>query len=418
MSRHLTYRFWLCVIVAGFGLIVGFLIGEVRLLAVALPFLVMLVVSVAEGWWPTVRVLRAHPSTERAVEGDEFTLDIDVFAPRRVHWVEFEVQVPSSIEAVDSLRTVMSISGRREFGIRLRLLQWGVSRPDWLTVVSRDRFGMTEMVQHVLIGTPIRVHPHTERLVRLTPLADPRQITGDHRSVRRGSGTELAEVRPFRRGDPLRAVHARLSARRGEPMVAERHVEEAADLIVYVDALQDIGDGNDSTLSWTVTACMALAHRHLRSMDRVGIVGRSTGVRWLEPSVGRRARHTIVDTLLATTTLPVVGLVQSTDPLPIPRNATVIAVSPLLSSTAIDDLIRLRRRGHGVIAIRPDSLPTGEVSDMARRIFRVENEISRRRLADAGVLVVPWDPATALEPVIRRLSASGGRSTAGRRPGR
>ncbi len=416
MSRHLTYRFWLCVVVAGFGLVGGFVIGEVRVLAAAVPFLVVLVLSLVEGWWPTVRVLRVRPSTERAIEGDEFSLDIDVFAPGRVHWVEFEVQVPSSIEAVDSLRKVMSISGHRAFGVRLRLLQWGVSRPDWLTVVSRDRFGLTEVVQHVLISTPIRVHPHTERLVRLTPLAEPRQITGDHRSLRRGSGTELADVRPFRRGDPLRAVHPRLSARRGEPMVTERHVEEAADMIVYVDALQDIGDGNESTLSWTVTACMALAQRHLRSMDRVGIVGRSTGVRWLEPSVGRRARHTIVDTLLATTTLPVVGLVQSTDPLPIPRNATVIAVSPLLSDTAIDDLIRLRRRGHRVIAIRPDSLPSGDTSELARRIFRVENEISRRRLADAGVLVVPWDPSTALEPVIRRLSTAGERSRAGRRP--
>lgn len=414
MSRHLTYRFWVCLVAVAFGLVLGFLTREVRLLALAVPFLLVLALSLVEGWWPTVRVLRAQPSTERAIEGDVFTLDVEVVAPRAVPWVEFEVQVPASIAPVESLRRVMSISGRREFSVPLRLLQWGVSRPDWLTVVSRDRFGLTETVQHVMIATPIRVHPHTERLVRLAPLAEPRQITGDHRSRRRGSGTELAEVRPFRRGDPLRAVHPRLSARRGEAMVTERHVEEASDVVVYVDALQDIGDGNESTLRWTVTACMALSQRHLRSMDRVGIIGRSTGVRWLEPSVGRRARHTIVDTLLATTTLPVVGLIQSTTPLPIPRNATVIAVSPLLSSTAVDDLILLRRRGHEVIVIRPDALPTGEVSATAQRIFRAENEITRRRLADVGAIVVPWDPSTALEPVIRRLATGGNRGRQGR----
>jgi uncharacterized protein (DUF58 family) len=410
VSRHLTYRFWVCLVVAAIALVGGLALGQVELLAVGLPFLVLLVASVVDGWWPMVRVLRAEPSTERAIEGDAFALEIEVFAPRSVAWVEFEVQVPATIEPLESLRRVTAIRGHHEFEIPLRLLQWGVSRPDWLTVVSRDRFGLTESVQHVLIATPIRVHPHTERLVRLAPLTDPRQITGDHRSTRRGSGTELAEIRPFRRGDPLRSVHPRLSARRGEPMVAERHVEEAADVIIYVDGLQDIGDGNESTLSWTVTACMALSIRHLRSMDRVGLLGRSTGVRWLEPSLGREARHLIIDTLLATTTLPVVGLIQSTDPLPIPRNATIMAVSPLLSATAVDDLIQLRQRGHDVIVIRPDALPTGEVSDTAQRIFRIENEITRRRLADSGVLVVPWDPMTALEPVVRRFATKGARA--------
>jgi len=414
VSRHLTYRFWICLITAAFCLIGGFLTGEVGLLALGLPFLVVLVVSVAEGWWPVVRVLAARPSTERAIEGDEIWLDIEVFAPRPVPWAELEVQVPSSIEPIDTLRRVTTIRGHHEFRVGLRLLQWGVCRPDWLTVVSRDRFGLTENVQHVLIATPIRVHPPTEKLVRLAPLDAPRQITGDHRSHRRGSGTELAEIRPFRRGDPLRAVHPHLSARRGEPMVAERHVEEASDVVVYVDGAQDIGDGNESTLRWTVTACMALANRHLRSMDRVGIVGRSTGVRWLEPSVGRRARHTIVDTLLATTTVPVIGLFESTAPLAIPKNATILAISPLLSPVVIDDLTRLRRRGNHVVVIRPDALPTGDVSGTAVRIFGIENEITRRRLADVGVLVVPWDPSSALEPVIRRLAASAGRLGAAR----
>lgn len=389
-----------------FALITGFLAGERELVAFGLPFLVVLVVSVAEGWWPTVRVLSAQPSLDRAVEGDVITLDISVFAPRPVPWVEFEVQVPTSVLPVDTLRRTIALDGHRNLQIPLKLLQWGVSRPDWLTVVSRDRFGLTEVVQHVLIATPIRVHPPTEKLVRLAPLAQPRQITGDHRSIRRGSGTELAEVRPFRRGDPLRAVHPRLSARRGEPMVAERHVEEAADVIVYVDAIQDIGDENDSTLRWTVTACMAVAQRHLRSMDRVGIIGRSGGVRWLEPSLGRRALHTIVDTLLATTTAPIPGIFDSTKSLNIPKNATIMAISPLLSAVVINDLTLLRRNGHEVIVIRPDKVPTGEVSGTAMRIFRVENEITRRRLADVGVMVVPWDPTSALEPVIRRLAAS------------
>jgi len=151
---------------------------------------------------------------------------------------------------------------------------------------------------------------------------------------------------------------------------------------------------------------MAVAQRHLRSMDRVGIIGRSSGVRWLEPSLGRRALHTIVDTLLATTTVPIVGIFQSTTGIDIPKNATIMAISPLLSQVVIDDLTLLRRKGHEVIVIRPDKVPTGEVSGTAMRIFRVENEITRRRLADVGVMVVPWDPSSALEPVIRRLAAS------------
>ncbi len=54
-------------------------------------------------------------------------------------WVEVEVQVPTSVAPVDTLRRVIALDGNRHLQVPLRLLQWGVSRPDWLTVVGRDR---------------------------------------------------------------------------------------------------------------------------------------------------------------------------------------------------------------------------------------------------------------------------------------
>lgn len=416
MSRHLTYRFWLCVTTASCGLVGGVALGEPAVLAFGLPFLLALLLSMAEEWWPSVTVNSAEPSTVRAVEGDIVKLVVELDVPARTPYVDLELQVSAAMESTDSLHRVTSFTtaGRHTETFSLRLVRWGVARPDWLTVVTRDRFGMTEVVQHVLLPTPIRVHPHTERLIRMAPLARTNPAVGDHRSRRRGSGTELAEVRPFRPDDPLRSVHPRLSARRGMPMVTERHVEESSDVVIYVDSVQDIGEDIETTLRWTVTASTALAKRHLRSMDRVGILDRGAGVRWLEPSLGRRSLHTIVDALLATTVLPTAGRLPAISFGAIPAGATIFAVSPLLSVVVRNDLATLRRRGHEVVVIRPDALPPADVSYKAQRIFRVQNEIKRRELADVGIFVVPWDPAEPLEPAIRRVAAGMGRMRAGR----
>ncbi len=423
MSRHLTDRFWICASVGFVSVLIAVAAKNLAPLAFATPFLWALVLSITEGWWPHLAVPEVELSTPRTIEGDEIELRVRIESARAVPWAEIELQLPAALTPNGPLRLVEHFRAGETTDrvFTMTAARWGVTGPEWLTVVTRDRYGITERVQHLAIANRLRVHPPTERLATLLPLADTRPVSGDHRSRRRGGGTELAEVRPYRTGDPIRQIHPALSARRGQPMVLERHPDESSDVVLFVDSVQDIGDDLDSSLRWTVTAAVALSQRHLRSMDRVGIIDRGAGVRWLPPKLGRRALHTITDALLSTAVLRPRGDDAATVPADhVPAGATVVALTPMLSVVIVQDLLALRRRGHEVIAIQPvtgdqqmihptDGRSARQASPAAQRIFRVTNEARRRQLTDHGIVVIPWDPAEPLEPTLRRMGRNIGR---------
>jgi uncharacterized protein (DUF58 family) len=279
-------------------------------------------------------------------------------------------------------------------------------------VTTRDRFGVSELVARYPLHLPVRVHPPSERLNSLVPLYRERPVTGEHRSRRTGPGSELAEVRPYRFGDPVRMIHPRLTQRRGTPMVIERHPERSSDIVLMIDSAQDLGVDLSTTLRWTVTAATALGERHLRAQDRVGLIDIGRGVRWFPARVGRRHLHTVVDALLATEVLPRhqrdnVFVV----PANLPRSATIVSISPLLSEMTLSALVSLRSRGHEVLVIKPElPEPDDDVSLLARRIFRAGNELNERWLLERGAIVIPWSPGDSLDHIIRRIVRNLGRS--------
>ena len=418
MSRHLTGRFWFAAAM-GFGLLV-FGLGNQSMptVTMAVPFFVTIVLSLLDGWWVPIRVPRAELIQRTAIEGDHLVLEVELRPDRPVRWVELELQLPAMLEPLGPTRVIRDLRGGVLERFDLRAARWGITGPEWLTVTGRDRFGLTETVQQLALYSPLRVHPPTDRLKSMLPLPRSRAAVGEHRGPRRGSGTELAEVRDYRNGDPVRMIHAGLSLKRGKPVVVERHTENASDVVLYVDSVQDVGEGLDTTLRWTVTAALALANRHQRSMDRVGILDRGAGVRWLTPGLGRRSLHTVVDSLLSTSALTATTTELPSLPLEhLGQGTTIVAVSPLLSAVVHSDLALLRQRNLPVVVIRPEIPETSgsSLSLLTRRIFRLQNEVNIRRVRDLGIVVLPWEPHEPLEPVIRRATnlSARTRSTAG-----
>lgn len=412
MSRHFTHRFWLCALF-GFGSAVATLVTRsLEPVAVGAPFLTVLALSLVDGWWPTARVGVPTVSAARVIEGDELSFTFDLHSERKLSWVDLEVQFPATLTPLGSARFVASVHGTKQFTIPVEATRWGASGPEWAVVTTRDRFGVTERVARHPLHVPVRVHPPGERLTSLVPLHRQRPVTGDHRSRRTGSGSELAEVRPYRFGDPIRMIHPRLSQRRGTPMVVERHPDQSSDVVLVIDSAQDLGVDLDTTLRWTVTAATALTERHLRVQDRVGLLDIGRGVRWIPARLGRRHLHTVVDTLLSTEVLPrdQRGHVF-TKPTNLPRSAAIVAISPMLTELILTALVDLRSTGHDVLVIKP-TLPYNEadVSQLARRIFRVGNELNERWLIERGVIVVPWWTGDSLEHVMRRVVNNLGRA--------
>ncbi len=418
MSRHLTWRFWLYAGISAALFIIASSSrdGEAAVWFIALsPFAVVLTLSVLSGWWVSLEVERVTLSQLRLIEGDELSIFVDVRCPRPIAIVELEMQYPASMIPVTPPRVIQPIDGDSRVRFDVRVEKWGVTGPEFLNVVTRDRFGLSETIQQFPLSNRVHVHPPTERIRSMVRAAQTRSAIGDHRSTARGPGVELAEVRNYNPSDPVRLIHAMLSLRRGKPMVADRNTDQATDVILFIDAVQDVGETLDSTLRSTVAAATGLQERHFRSMDRVGILDRSTGVRWLPPALGRRAGHIIVDTLLSAKVmqdrrgdLPTIPL-ESLD-----GRSLILAVSPLYSEVFTSDLAQLRRRGHSVVVLLVQRhLDTG-ASSIARRVTRITNEWQKRRLAELGVVVLPWDPSGPVEPVLQKAVLAGQRPMGGR----
>lgn len=411
MSRHLTHRFWLCFFIGWGGLGLALLSRSLEPAAIAAPFLAALAVSLVDGWWPETAAERPVVSSPRVVEGDTVEFTIDLVAERPA-WTELEVQFPAALVPLTSTRLVTMVNGRQTFATVVRANRWGAAGPEWAIVTTRDRLGVSERIARYPLHVPVRVHPPAERLNSLIPLYKERPVTGEHRAKSKGPGSELAEVRPYRFGDPVRMIHPRLTARRGTPMVIERHPDRSSDVVLMIDSAQDLGVDLNTTLRWTVTAAMALGERHLRAQDRVGLVDVGRGVRWLPARLGRRHLHTVIDTLLATEVLPrrqsEFGYIP---PSKMPKSATIVAISPLLSETTLSALVDLRSRGHEILVIKP-TIPSPEphISPLAQRIFRVGNELNERWLQERGAIVIPWSTGDSLEHVMRRVVRNLGRS--------
>ena len=386
--------------------------------AFAAPFLTLLALSYVEGWWPTVSAADPAVSSPRVIEGDQVTFSIELVADEPVHWVELEVQFGPTLDVVGTARYVCTLEGRRRFSFDVEAKRWGAAGPEWAIITTRDRLGVSEQVARYPLYVPVRVHPPTEKLTSLVPLHRERPVTGEHNSRRSGSGSELAEVRAYRPGDPIRSIHPTLSQRRQTPMVVERHPDRSSDVVLLVDSSQDLGVDLETTLRWTVTAAIALTERQLRAQDRVGLMDVGRGVRWLPARLGRRHLHTVVDALLSTEVLPRDQRDhQFVAPANLPSGATILAISPLLTEMVLTALVDLRSRGHEVIVIKPLLPPYDDaegVSELARRIFRVGNELNERWLVERGSVVVPWTSGDSLEHLIRRVVTNLGRARSAR----
>ncbi len=408
MTRHLTHRFWLCFLIGWGGLSVAVLTRNLDMAAVGAPFLAALTLSLIDGWWPVVTPVSVAVSSSRVVEGDEVDFTFTFQAAQRAV-ADIEVQLPGTFEATTTTRMVDVVTDTAELKIRARAVRWGASGPEWIVIITRDRLAVSERIMRCPVEMSVRVHPPAEFLSTLIPLYRERPVTGEHRSRAKGTGSEFAEVRPYRYGDSIRMIHPQLTARRGTPMVIERHPDRSSTMVLLVDSAQDLGVGLETTLRWTVTAAMALGARHLQAQDRLGLLDVGHTLRWVPARLGRRHLHTVVDALLATeVTVRQPQSEQGNAPLELPANlppsATIITISPLLSESTLSLLVALRSRGHEIIVIKPTVPdPADDVSPLARRIFDVGNRLNEQWLRHRGAMIIPWSPNESLQHILSRV---------------
>jgi len=115
-------------------------------------------------------------------------------------------------------------------------------------------------------------------------------LSGDHRSLRLGQGTELAQVRPYVPGDDVRKIDWNATARTGQPHVRVHVAERALTtwLVLDVSASMAWGTADRTKADVASGACLAVAHAATRGVNRVGVVTFGDGAEGHRPpSQGR-----------------------------------------------------------------------------------------------------------------------------------
>src|SRR6185312_1797805 len=138
-------------------------------------------------------------------------------------------------------------------------------------------FGGYRWAPDVVGSRPVTTVPLPDTFSARVPVPRPDGLVGQNRSHHPGDGGEFADIRRFRFGDRLRRVHWPVSIRTGQLHVTATHADQDSEILLLVDAMNDIGhsegvQGASSSLDNAVRAAGAIAEHYLRTGDRVGLL--------------------------------------------------------------------------------------------------------------------------------------------------
>jgi len=399
------------VVLSAAGALAAVVLGEPALAALGAPFAVAAAAGIALARDPRVRV-RASIAPDRMLEGDEAVLTYDVRADGGSEWLDLRALLPVGLVAEPgaAARVLRIAPGdHRLVDVPVRAARWGGHLAGGARVRATGVVGAVWFTGVAPAEAAVRVLPGIERMRTLVAPARTQAAVGPRRSGARGDGLELAEVRPWVPGDHARRLHWRATARRGEPYVAARHPERAADVLIFVDTFADIEGEREGALTLAIRAAAGLAEAHLRVRDRVGVVTFGGVLHWLAPGAGITHALRIADALASSEVVMsyVARDVTVVPPAILPSRALVLAITPLLDERGARALIDLCARGHDVAVIEIDAPALlGGGSDPVTRLWTLRRAAMRARLAELGATTATWDGVRPLESVLEEVTAS------------
>lgn len=270
-----------------------------------------------------------------------------------------------------------------------------------MTVRVSDPFGMVELGRAFRTTSSLIVTPRTVPLPTI-PLGGARTGSGDNRPRAFATGSaEDVTVREYRRGDDLRRVHWRSSARVGELMVRREEQPWQSRATIFLDNRSGShrGSGLGSTFEVAVEAAASigahLVHRGFL-VRLVTATGEATGPQWHVRD--EEANHRSLMDALAVVGLVERGQLESGWLVESARSGVVISV--LGRSTGADSRVLRRMAAHATsalaIALNVDAWVAGPA-------FRQSPPTAAAGLAALGWRAVDLSPGDRLPLVWEQL---------------
>lgn len=350
-------------------------------LTIALPILLALAAAVL--FPPRISRVALTAAVHESFEGDAISLTLTLAPPPPAGHAY--LVLTDSLRSAPPRRIALPSSGMLTFDERPA--RFGLWHFDRSRVVVDGLFGLLRARHPVTLTTPIKVLPRIDHLEALERLARTRFGIGRHRSrTPSAAGLEFIDVREAGPNDRLVDVNWKLVARTGRYWLNQRASDLPIDVVLCLDTFP-------SPLTSEVIRLGAnLARAHLHALDRVSLVIFGGTIGWLPPGSGWLQERAIADRLLRTREYPSVADKQITL-IPrsvIPRDATVLAVSPLVDERFVRAVIDLRALGHPVVVWDPTPHPpAGRLARLVR--LQLEADLANLGVELLQVPVSPWN---------------------------
>jgi uncharacterized protein (DUF58 family) len=262
--------------------------GESHVLSLATLSLVASGLLFSRGYRPRGLVSNLHVP-QRVAVGEEIEIGIELVneGPRDLYHLRTEPpllpwdgtfsELPADID-------VLARGGRQRTSVRARFVARGAHHLDPFRVAALVPFALAQGAAQETVGASFLVVPKVARVVRVsTPRGRRHQPGGVAGASRTGDATDLAGVRPYRPGDPLRDLHARSWARLGAPMVRQYQEEYFTRIGVVVDTA--VSAGRSEPLEAGLSLCAGIIACLCRGEALVDVL--VTGERAERLSLGR-----------------------------------------------------------------------------------------------------------------------------------
>ncbi|WP_353112074.1 DUF58 domain-containing protein [Microbacterium sp.] len=233
-------------------------------------------------------VSRRVPARTRQGEGVTASLAVENTGRRTLHARIRDAWQPTAGAPEGRIRMAIPAGERRRAEIPLLPRRRGELRSEFVMIRSRGPLGFAgRQARHDVRGA-IRVLPAFSSRKHLpSRLARLRELDGNTSIQVRGQGTEFDSLREYVRGDDVRSIDWRATARAGTTMLRTWRPERDRHVVILIDtgrtAAARVGDGTrldaslEAALLLSALANRAGDHVHLLMFDRIARA-RVTGV--------------------------------------------------------------------------------------------------------------------------------------------